>query len=130
MNFEKPTKAFCTLAKAQKGNDSLNQLKKTDNQGNRVDYLNENERNTDLANYFKDIYSRIPSKSLSLEQFLTPEIINSDYVQSKRLSNLDSERDNVPISHYELTKALNDTKVGSSPGLDGYTLRFLNFYGR
>ena len=26
MNFEKPTKSFCTLAKAQKGNDSLNQL--------------------------------------------------------------------------------------------------------
>ena len=28
MNFEKPTKSFCMLAKAQKGNDSLNQLKK------------------------------------------------------------------------------------------------------
>ena len=28
MNFEKLTKSFCTLEKAQKGNDSLNQLKK------------------------------------------------------------------------------------------------------
>ena len=27
MNFEKPTKSFCMLAKAQKGNDSLNQIK-------------------------------------------------------------------------------------------------------
>ena len=47
--------------------------------------------------------------------------MNSGYVQSKKLSNLDSERDNVPITHYELTKALGETKIGSSPGLDGYT---------
>ena len=38
MNFEKPTKSFCTLAKVQKCNDSLKQLKKCDNQGNIVDY--------------------------------------------------------------------------------------------
>ena len=39
MNFEKPTKAFCMLAKAQKGNDSLNQLKKRDEQEVIVDYI-------------------------------------------------------------------------------------------
>ena len=127
MNFEKPTKSFCTLAKAQKGNDSLNQLKKCDNQGNIVDYESEDERNSDLCNYFKNIYSKIPEKTLSLEQFLTPEIMNSEYVQSKKLSNLDSERDNVPITHYELTKALGETKIGSSPGLDGYTYAVLKF---
>ena len=99
MNFEKPTKSFCMLAKAQKGNDSLNQLKKRDEQGAIVDYENDDERNSDLVNYFKDIYSKIPEKSLNLEEFLTPEIMNSDYVQSKKLSNLDSERDNVPITH-------------------------------
>ena len=52
MNFEKPTKSFCTLAKAQKGNDYLNQLKKSDDQGNTVDYENDDERNSDLCNYF------------------------------------------------------------------------------
>ena len=68
---------------------------------NIVDYENNDERNSDLCNYFKDIYSKIPEKSLSLKQFLTPEIMNSDYVQSKKLSNLDSERDNVPITHWK-----------------------------
>ena len=71
----------------------------------------DDERNSDLCNYFKNIYSKIPKKNLSLEQFLTPEIMNSEYVQSKKLSNLDSERDNVPITHYELTKALGETKI-------------------
>ena len=104
MNFENPTKSFCTLAKAQKGNDSLNQLKKNDGQGNIVDYENDDERNSDLGNYFKNIYSKIPEKSLSLEQFLTPEIMNSEYVQSKKLSNFDSERDNVPIHIMSLQK--------------------------
>ena len=43
MNFEKPTKSFCMLAKAQKGNDSLNQLKKRDEQGVILDYENDDE---------------------------------------------------------------------------------------
>ena len=63
MNFEKPTKSFCTLAKAQKGNDYLNQLKKSDDQGNTVDYENDDERNSDLCNHFKNIYSKIPEKT-------------------------------------------------------------------
>jgi len=76
-------KAYCTLAKAQKGNDSLNQLNKNDSQGNIIDYVNDDKQNSDLGEYFQDIYSKIPEKSLSLEQFLTPEIMNSEYVQSK-----------------------------------------------
>ena len=76
-------KAYCTLAKAQKGNDSLNQLNKNDSQGNIIDYENDDKQNSDLGEYFQDIYSKIPEKSLSLEQFLTPEIMNSEYVQSK-----------------------------------------------
>ena len=38
MNFEKPTKSFCMLAKAQKGNDSLNQLKKGMNKPISLDF--------------------------------------------------------------------------------------------
>ena len=53
--------------------------------------------------------------------------MNSDYVQSKKLSNLVSERDNVPITQYELTKALEETKIGSSPGLDGFTYAKIKF---
>ena len=83
--------------------------------------------NSDLCNYFKDFYSKIPEKSLNLEEFLTPDIMNSDYVQSKKLSNLDSERDNFPITHYELTKALEETKIGSSPGLDSFTYAIIKF---
>jgi len=53
--------------------------------------------------------------------------MNSEYVQSKKLSNFDSERDNVPITHYELTKALEETKIESSPSLDRYTYAVLKF---
>ena len=53
--------------------------------------------------------------------------MNSDFVQSNKLSNLDSERDNVPITHYELTKALEETKKGSSPGLEGFTYAIIKF---
>ena len=52
--------------------------------------------------------------------------MNSDYVQSKKLSNFDFERNNVPIT-YELTKAFEETKIGSSPGLDGFTYAVLKF---
>ena len=127
MNFEKPTKAFCLLAKANKGNDSLSQLKKLDLQGNLIEYENNDERNEAICNYFKEIYSKIPNKSLTIDQFLSPEIVNSDHVKSKKLSNLDSARDNIPISHLELTKALNETKLGSSPGLDGFSYAVIKY---
>ena len=109
------------------GNRFLKSIKKRDKHGDIVDYENDDEPNSDVSNYFKDIYSKILKKSLSLEQFLTLEIMNSDYVQSKKLSNLDSERDNVPITHYELSKALEETKIGSSPRLDGFTYAVLKF---
>ena len=48
MNFEKPTTAFCALAKSIKGNDSLNQLKKKNEHGNMVEYENDNERNLEI----------------------------------------------------------------------------------
>lgn len=117
MNFEKPTKSFCVLAKSTKGNDSLSQLKKkTDAQGNMIDYERDKVRNLEINKYFKGIYSKIPNKSLTLEQFLSVEILKSDYVQSKKLSNMDLSVVNVPISHHELSKALDEKKLGQARG--------------
>ncbi len=62
-NFEKPTRSFCILAKTQKGNDSLNQLKKRDEQGVIVDYDNDEERNSDICDFFKGIYSKFRKKA-------------------------------------------------------------------
>ena len=112
MNFEKPTKSFCALAKSIKGNDSLNQLTKMDAHGNMIDYENDNERNSDINRFFKSIYSTVPVKTLTLEQFLTPEMLNSEHVQSKKLSDIQSSADNAPISHHEFSKALDETKTG------------------
>ena len=92
-----------------------------------IDYENDNKCNFDINKYFKSVYSKIPHKTLTLEQFLTPEILNSDYVQSKKLSNIQSTTDNVPISHHEFTKALDETKTGSSPGLDGFMYSVIKF---
>ena len=33
----------------------------------------------------------------------------------------------MPISPHELTKALDETKLGSSPGLDGFTYSVIKF---
>ena len=98
-----------------------------DAQGNMIDYNDDNERNSDINQYFKSVYSIVPEKALTLEQFLTPEILNSEHVQSKKLSDIQSSADNAPISHHELTKALDETKTGSSPGLDGFTHTVIKF---
>lgn len=67
MNFEKPTKAFCSLVKANKGNDSLLQLQKFDLQGNLLEYENDEEHNKAICNYFKKIYSKMLYSGLFLE---------------------------------------------------------------
>ena len=69
----------------------------------------------------------MPVKTLTLEQFLTPEMLNSEHVQSKKLSDIQSSADNAPISHQELSKALDETKTGSSPSLDGFTYTVIKF---
>ena len=73
----------CILVFKYPSRDRVNSPKMCENQtmAYMIDYENDNERNSDINRYFKSIYSTVPVKTLTLKQFLTPEMLNSEHVQ-------------------------------------------------
>ena len=54
--------------------------------GNPVPFLNPLERNDHIRKYYADIYTSKGLSDITIEQFLGPEITNSDYVREKKLT--------------------------------------------
>ena len=74
LNSKKTTKRFCELTRSLNKDASLTHIKKLDVNGEYRDYNNNDELNTDLVDFYKDIYCKIPNKTLNLNNFL-PEYI-------------------------------------------------------
>ena len=127
LNFEKPTLAFCKLSKELKTNDKLTQIKKTNPDGSETEYQNNVERNNDITKFYKNIYTKIPNKTLTLSEFLTNDILQSPTIQNMKLTDEESTKDDMPITLKELTDALNTTTCNTSPGTDGYTYSVLKY---
>ena len=121
LNSEKPTKRFCALNKALNEDASLSHIKKLGTDGIYRDYVNSDELNTDLVNFYKNIYCNIPNKTLSLNEFLPDYVIDQPEIQARKLNEQDYNEFNTPITLRELTEALKQTKNNTSPGIDGYT---------
>ena len=83
--------------------------------------------NTDLVDFCKDIYCKIPNKTLNLNNFLPDYIINQPEIQARKLNKQEYNEFNIPILLRELTDALKKTKNNTSPGIDGFTYAALKF---
>ena len=119
LNSEKPTKRFCKLTRSINEDASLTHIKKLDVNGEYRDYNNNNELNTDLVDFYKDIYCKIPNKTLNLKNFLPDYIINQPEIQSQKLNEQEYNEFNILISLCELTEALKQTKTIQAQGLTG-----------
>ena len=75
--------------------------------------------NTDLVDFCKDIYCKIPNKTLNLNNFLPDYIINQPEIQARKLNEQEYNKFNIPILLRELTEALKQTKTIQAQGLTG-----------
>ena len=100
---------------------SLSHIKKLCADGNYRDYTNNDELNTDLVDFYKNIYCKIPNKTLTLPDFLPDYVTDQPEIQARKLNEQEYNEFNIPISLRELTEALKQTKNNTSPGIDGYT---------
>ena len=80
-----------------------------------------NYRNNNITTFYKNIYTKIPNKTLTLSEFLTNDILRSPTIQNMKVTEEESHKDDTPITLKELTHALNTTTCNTSPGTDGYT---------
>ena len=83
--------------------------------------------NTDLVDFYKNIYCKIPNKTLTLTEFLPDYVIDQPEIQARKLNEQEYNEFNIPILMQELTEALKQTKNNTSPGIDGYTYTALKF---
>lgn len=115
---EKPTNYFFTLENRNYTNKVITKL--IDENGSEFtktkDVLNCQKR------FYENLYSdNIPVDEISIETVLgdNPNKLNRDEAEK-----LEGE-----ISYFELAKALKSMKNNNTPGLDGFTVEFLNFSG-
>ena len=74
-------------------------------------YNNNGELNTDLVDFYKNIYCKIPNKTLNLNNFLPDYVINQPEIQARKLNEQEYNEFNIPILLRELTEALKQTKT-------------------
>ena len=66
--------------------------------------------NTDLVDFYKNIYCKIPNKTLTLTDFLLDYVIDQPDIQARKLNEQEYNEFKIPILLRELTEALKQTK--------------------
>ncbi len=101
-NNEKPTKAFCLLGKENNVAGDIDQIK-----GNNGEtFENEESRKEYIRKFYSDLYKKKLDNLLRIESFLGEEIANSEEINIKKLTVLESDILEGDLTLDELYKAL------------------------
>ena len=114
---EKVTKYFCNLEKRNFVSKCMNSLKKNNGEiiNDQPEILNE------TMQFYKTLYSKKDRNSMDIESLL------SNY-NVPRLSEIDKNKLEGPITYSELLYCLKKTSNNTSPGFDGFTYEFFKFF--
>ena len=119
LTTEKPTGLFLNLAKKNPGGSGIGKIKKDDGTA----FVDELSRNEHIVSFYEDLYKKDPVEPENfdgiVETFLGEEILNSDIVRNSKLSEVETQNMEHPISLDELDKSLKDGNSKSAPGIDG-----------
>ena len=123
LNLEKPTRSFCNVAKSLNSGESLGVIK---NPITREDFNTKEDRSHYISDFYRTIYKKGNARDFNIDNFLSPDISNSDYVRLKKLSEDTKASFENDISLFEMDKAIAKAKKGTSPGRDGWSFSALN----
>jgi exonuclease III len=126
VNFEKPTRSFCMIAKKAKENHSLEEVKNHDSLINGIpkNFNLKSEWANYCLDYYKKLYEQPAPKLLSLNDFLGEEIQNHPSTQNLKLNEGEKTSLCGPIRLEELQEAAKNAKSGSAGGPDGVGYNF------
>ena len=121
LHLEKASRPFCNLAKAKKKQESLSVIKDTSVPGMQKLFLGQAERSEYISDFYKKIYTKGMAVDHNIHDFLGPDICNSEYVTSKKLTEGQRESLESDISLIELDESIKKSNKHSAPGRDGWS---------
>ena len=128
LNSERVTPHFMNLVKASNASGNLDEITRDDG----TDFLNDDERERNIHDYYKNIYSQPDNESKrttvhDINNFLGP-IKNHPIVQDSVLTNEERDEIDTDITSVELTESINNANLASAPGADGISNKFIKKY--
>jgi hypothetical protein len=123
-NNEKATKAFCRLGKEGGVCDDITQIIKDDGE----EFEGENERGEHIRGYYERLYKRRLDNLLGIENFLTENVVSSEWVRNRKLTELEKNSLENEITMEELEKSLEDSNFHSTSGWDGISFKVIRKY--
>ena len=128
MNHEKPSKAFCLMAKSAKTADSVEQLKNHNLKVNNcaTEFKSSEHRKIESLNHYRKIYENPPQKTADISSFLGQELFNSNKII--KLTEQDKEFLSNKISLSDINDAVNSVNSDSAAGHDGITYKFYKIF--
>ena len=112
------TKDLINLSKNKIANSSASLEDITDNNG--LPFTNKTDKDKFISDYYKNIYKK-KSTYLNIENFLGPELFNSDKTNNRKLSEFEKYSLEKPISIQELDEIVYKCTKKTAPGLDGWS---------
>ena len=118
LHSEKPSPLFLALSK-KRNVGKLANIKKNDGS----DFASDAERRTFITSFYENLYKKPVSNNakISIEEFLGENICNSFIVNNSKLTQVESEALESPLTVEELDKSINDANMRSAPGIDGFS---------
>ena len=120
LNSEKPSPIFLSLAKS-KNSGKLSRIK--NNMGQ--EFVSDAERVEYITGFYEQLYKKNLGEPESfeniIENFLGPDILNSDLVRNSKLTERERVGMEGPITLDELDNSLKKANFRSAAGMDGFS---------
>jgi hypothetical protein len=123
-NNEKVTKAFCKLSKEGGLCDDMTQICGDDEKP----FVTDEDRQKHVRKFYEKLYKRKLDRLLRVEDFLTNETIDQDWVRRRRLTEEEKMELEGEVTLEELTESLEDSNFHSSSGWDGISYKVIRKY--
>jgi hypothetical protein len=123
-NNEKVTKAFCKLSKEGGLCDDMTQICGDDGKPFNTD----EDRQKHVRKFYEKLYKKKLDRLLQVEDFLTNETLDQDWVRRRRLTEEEKMEIEGEVTLAELTESLDASNFHSSSGWDGISYKVIRKY--
>ncbi len=122
LHAERVSPLLLNLAKKGHGCDKLSNIKNEDGEG----FRDSEERGRYISEFYHKLYLKDDTVTGSIEDFLGVDICSHPTVIASKLSDLERDVLDRPLAIDELDQALREANMKSTPGIDGFSYRFIS----